>query len=169
MSIAWSGRYLEAVVERGWEWVRRPAGMTAAVILAITDNGEAVLVEEPRVPFGGRATLGFPAGLVGDGPGDDNPDAAAVRELAEETGYVARHWRRVGEFATSPGLTSETYHFFIATGLERVGPGGGVGGEAITVHHVPLGKVATFAEAARARGAVIDAKLLALLAFAERP
>ena len=166
MSVVWQGRYLEALQSDGWEWGRRPGGMTAAVILPITDAGEVVLVEEHRVPFG-RAVIALPAGLVGDGPGDDSPEAAAVRELAEEAGYIARHWRSVGEFATSPGMSSETYHFYIATGLERIGQGGGVAGEDITVHLVPLRQVGAFTAAARARGAMIDAKLLALLAFAE--
>jgi len=121
---------------------------------------------ESRVPFG-RAVIALPAGLVGDGPGDDGPEAAAVRELAEEAGFIAKHWRSVGEFATSPGMSSETYHFYIATGLERIGPGGGVAGEDITVHIVPLRQIGAFTAAARERGAVIDAKLLALLAFAE--
>ena len=167
MSVVWQGRYLEAVQSDGWEWVRRPGGMTAAVILAITDAGEAVLIEEDRIPFG-RPVISFPAGLVGDGEGTDSPEAAAARELAEEAGFAANHWRAIGAFASSPGMSSELYHFFIATGLERIGPGGGVGGEAIRVHLVRLGDVSAFTAAARARGAIIDAKLLALLAFADR-
>ena len=48
MTVAWSGRYLEAVDDDGWEYVRRVGGMSAAVILAITDDGEVVLIEQHR-------------------------------------------------------------------------------------------------------------------------
>lgn len=166
--VPWSGRYIEAVTEGAWEYVRRARGLSAAVILAITDAGEAVLTQEHRVPLG-APVIGLPAGLVGDLEEGDTPAAAAARELAEETGFAAQNWRYVGEFAASPGMSSETYHFFLATGLIEVGRGGGVGDEAITVHRVPLRDVARFVAAARARGCMVDGKLLAMLAFAEHP
>ncbi|HEY1604696.1 MAG TPA: NUDIX hydrolase, partial [Allosphingosinicella sp.] len=50
-----------------------------------------------------------------------------------------------------------------ADGLEKVGAGGGVAGEDITVHHVPLGEIAAFIAARRAEGLAMDVKLLALL------
>lgn len=165
MSVVWSGRYLEAVVDGRWEYVRRPGGISASVILAITDEGEAVLTEEHRAPFG-RSVLGLPAGLVGDEGDGDTPAAAAERELHEEAGFAARNWRSIGEFASSPGMTSETYHFFIATGLSESGAGGGINDERIMVHRVKLAEIGPFTAAARARGCVIDGKLLSLLAFA---
>jgi ADP-ribose pyrophosphatase len=164
--VVWSGRYIEAVRDGAWEYVRRARAIRAAVILAVTDAGEAVLTEEYRVPLGAQV-IGLPAGLVGDLDEADTPDVAAARELIEETGFAARHWRHVGEFAASPGMSSETYHFFLATGLEQVGRGGGIGDEAITVHCVPLSAVARFVAGARARGCMVDGKLLSLLAFAE--
>lgn len=164
--VVWSGRYIEALTQGSWEWVRRARNLSAAVILAVTDEGEAVLVEENRVPLGGPV-IGLPAGLVGDTEAGDSPEAAAKRELMEETGFEARHWRSVGEFATSPGMSSETYHFFLATGLTRTGGGGGIGDETILVHRVPLKEVAAFTAAARTRGCKVDGKLLCLLAFAE--
>lgn len=166
MSVVWSGHYIEAVKEGTWEWVRRARDISASVILAITDEGAVVLIEEHRVPLG-RNVIGLPAGLVGDTEAGDEPAAAARRELLEETGFAAANWRALGEFAASPGMSSETYHFFIATGLDRVQEGGGVGGEAITVHLVPLRGVSSFIAEARARGCAIDGKLLSLLAFAE--
>lgn len=165
-AVVWSGRYIEAVTQGTWEYVRRARNISAAVILAVTDEGEAVLTEEFRVPLG-APVIGLPAGLVGDLEAGDTPSAAAARELTEETGYAARNWRAVGEFAASPGMSSETYHFFLASGLTQVGRGGGVADEAITVHRVPLRHVAAFAAAARARGCLIDGKLLSLLAFAD--
>ena len=163
---AWSGRFLEVVVDGSWEYVRRARAMSAAVVLAITDEGEIVLVEQHRPPLG-RAVIELPAGLIGDddGPGEE-PVAAAARELVEETGFHAANWKDLGEFATSPGMSAETFHLFLATGLERQGEGGGRGGEAITVHVVALAQSAAWLAAQRARGLAIDCRLVALLPWA---
>ncbi|MBC7497382.1 MAG: NUDIX hydrolase, partial [Sphingomonadaceae bacterium] len=98
--------------------------MGAAVILATTDAGEIVLVEQLRRALG-RHTIELPAGLIGD-DGDFDPAAAAARELAEETGFVAADWVNLGDFATSPGMSAEMFTLFRARGLTRTGPGGGV-------------------------------------------
>src|SRR4051812_13835882 len=83
----WEGKYL-AVKRRGsWEYVSRTRGISAAVILAI-DEGEAILIEQYRVPLG-RNCLELPAGLVGDDSEGEAAEAAAIRELEEETGYRA--------------------------------------------------------------------------------
>src|SRR3546814_1600429 len=63
-------------------------------------------------------------------------EITAERELEEETGYRAAHWRTVGEFYSSPGMVSESFTLLIATGLTRIGEGGGVDGEDIIVHRV---------------------------------
>ncbi|NNK46417.1 MAG: NUDIX hydrolase, partial [Altererythrobacter sp.] len=47
--------------------------------------------------------------------------------------------------------------------LEKVGPGGGVEGENITVHRVALSSLETFIESKRAEGCGIDVRLLLLL------
>lgn len=157
----WAGRFLEARVEDSWEYAARPGAITAAVILAI-DDGHVLLVEQYRVPLG-RACLELPAGLVGDGDAEESIEASAARELEEETGYRPRHIEVIGEFASTPGMASETFHFVRATGLEKTGPGGGVDGENITVRRVALNDVAVFVAARRAAGLAIDAKLLPLL------
>ncbi len=166
MTVRWSGRYLEAVDDDGWEYVRRVGGMSAAVVIAITDDGEIVLVEQHRAPLGAHA-IELPAGLIGDADGpDDTPRAAAERELLEETGFVARNWLELGEFATSPGMSAETFHLFLASGLEQREGGGGTGREKIVVHRVKLAGIAAFAEAASARGCAIDCRLIAFLPWA---
>ena len=157
----WAGRFLEARVDDGWEYAARPRAITAAVILAI-DDGHVLLVEQYRVPLG-RACLELPAGLVGDGDAEESIEASAARELEEETGYRPRHIEVIGEFASTPGMASETFHFVRATDLEKTGPGGGVDGENITVRRVALNDVAAFVAARRAAGLAIDAKLLPLL------
>ncbi len=160
----WRGRFLEArVVPWGdggeWEYVVRPGRIQAAIILAITDANEVVLVEQYRPPFGCTA-IELPAGLIGDENAGEAALASAQRELLEETGFEADSWQALGEFASSAGVIGETHHFFRASGLRRTAAGGGVGNENITVHLVPLAELSAFIAAARARGAAIDTRLL---------
>ena len=166
MSVKWSGRYLEAIDDDGWEYVRRVGDMSAAVILAITDEGEIVLIEQHRPALGANA-IELPAGLIGDEDGaGETPRQTAERELLEETGFTARAWRDLGEFATSPGMSAETFHLFLATGLARQTEGGGTAREKITVHLVKLADVVPFTDARRAESCAIDCRLIAFLPWA---
>ena len=61
-------------------------------------------------------------------------------------------WEDLGEFATSPGMSSESFRLFRATGLTRTGAGGGTPQEAITVHVVALAALPDWLAAQRARG-----------------
>ena len=167
MTIEWQGVYLEVHREGTWEYAARTRSIGAAVILALTDAGEIVLVEQYRVPLG-RACIELPAGLVGDTADGESAIASAARELEEETGFVAAHWEPLGEFATSPGMSSETFTLFRATGLSRVGRGGGVDGEAITVHVVALATLDGFVAAQRARGVAIDCRIAIAPGFVRR-
>jgi ADP-ribose pyrophosphatase len=159
--VVWRGRFIEARKLGKWEYVSRTGGVHAAVILAI-DDGHVLLVEQYRVPLGARC-LELPAGLVGDEERGEEAAAAAIRELEEETGYRAEKMVDLGRFHASPGMSSEGFTLLRAEGLSRVGEGGGVAGEDIEVHRVRLADVPTFAEARRAEGVAMDAKLLLLL------
>ncbi|MBV7255791.1 NUDIX hydrolase [Pacificimonas sp. WHA3] len=158
----WQGRYITVRKDGTWEYVDRAEGLGAAVIIAVTDAEELILIEEYRVPLG-RSCLGFPAGIVGDDVTDEEPVQSARRELEEETGYRAARMDALGSFASSPGLTSETFTLFRAGGLTKTGDGGGVDGEDIIVHLVPIRAVPIFIEEARERGLAIDVKLIACL------
>ena len=68
-----------------------------------------------------------PAGSSSVDAAGEGALAGARRELEEETGFTAAAWHRLGTCVSSGGLTDEAVVFFAATGLERVGPGGGVG------------------------------------------
>ena len=160
----WEGRFITAVREGNWEYVRRSRGIRAAVILAETHEGEIILVEQDRIPIG-RRCLELPGGLVGDDDENEigNVEEAAARELEEETGYRAAHMQPLGEYYSSPGMVAESFTLVRASGLTRVGEGGGVEGEDIVVHLVPRADVVSFIEQKRDEGVGIDVRLLLLL------
>ena len=163
----WAGQFITAKKQGRWEYVSRARGIRAAVILAIDESDgmpHILLVGQYRVPLGKRC-LELPAGLVGDDDGGENEAAetAAIRELEEETGYHAEAMHDLGEFYSSPGMVSESFSLFRAEGLRQVHAGGGLEGEDITVHRVPLPDISRFVTARRAEGMAIDVKLLLVL------
>lgn len=160
--IVWEGRFIAAKRRGRWEYVSRTRGIHAAVILAV-DEGDVLLVEQYRVPLG-RNCLELPAGLVGDDVEGEAAEIAAIRELEEETGYRAGRMTALGTFYSSPGMVSEGFTLLRGEGLEKIGAGGGVEGEDILVHRVPLDGVRDFVAAKRAEGCAIDVRMLLLLA-----
>jgi len=88
-----------------------------AVAIVTVDESGIVLVRQYRYAAG-RELLEVPAGTLEQG---EDPDACAVRELREETGYTARTWRRLLSCYMAPGYSSEVIHFYVAEGLEQVG------------------------------------------------
>ena len=158
----WQGRFITAKTQGRWEYVARARGIRAAVIVAIDDEDHLLLVEQYRVPLG-CACLELPAGLIGDEEDGETVETAAARELEEETGYRAGRIESLGEYFSSPGMVSESFTLVRAHDLTRIGDGGGVEGEGITVHRVPRSDVPQFVADCRARGMAIDVKLLLVL------
>lgn len=159
--VVWQGKFLAAKRKGKWEYVSRTRGVSAAVILA-TIEGDVLLVEQWRAPLDAFC-LELPAGLVGDEDEGEAVETAAIRELEEETGYRAERVVALGRFHASPGMSSEYFTLIRAEGLTRVGDGGGVAGEDIKVHRVPIAEVPAFVEKMRAKGVAMDVKLLLLL------
>ncbi|WBH17172.1 NUDIX hydrolase [Sphingomonas radiodurans] len=159
----WEGRFIRMMRQGKWEYASRSRGIEAAVIVAITDANEIVLVEQYRVPLG-RACLELPAGLIGDVNAGEPMAEAANRELEEETGYRAGRIEPLGFFHSSPGMVSEGFTLVRAHDLVKVSEGGGDSDEDIVVHTVPRAEIAAFVARKRAEGLAIDVKLLLLLA-----
>jgi ADP-ribose pyrophosphatase len=93
----------------------------AVAIVALDDEDEVLLVRQFRLAAG-RVLLEIPAGTLDRHPGTgriEDPDAAAPRELEEETGYRAATWQRLASFWTAPGFATELMHLYLATGLTR--------------------------------------------------
>ncbi|HXH01617.1 MAG TPA: NUDIX hydrolase, partial [Xanthomonadaceae bacterium] len=119
------------------------------------------------VPIGAR-TIEMPAGLVGDDHAHDTLEAAALRELEEETGWRAGRVDVLLIGPTSSGMSSERIAFVRARDLQRVGPGGGVDGEEIRVHEVPRLQAPAWLMQKQREGFALDLKLWAGLWLLER-
>ena len=118
-------------------------GDAVAVLLLNVDMKSVVLVEQFRVAVlvGRRrddrsTTDGWIIETVaGAIDADETPEAAAIRETFEETGYQIREPRLISKFFTSPGGVSERVFLYFAevTDTDRIGKGGGIDDEDIKV------------------------------------
>jgi len=165
-TILHSGKFLTLIKEGQWEYVDRVHGVGVALIIGVTTEQKVLLVEQYRIPVHAR-TIEFPAGIIGDEPGDTHESsvAAARRELLEETGYAAGSIEAVTTGPSCSGITSERVTLFRAFDLHRTEKGGGVAHEDITVHEIPLVEVVKWLEAKATTGVLIDPKIYAGLFF----
>jgi ADP-ribose pyrophosphatase len=90
----------------------------SVVVLAVDDKSSTprVLLERQYRHAASDYLWELPAGRID--PGEDELKAAQ-RELIEETGYRAEHWRRILKFYASPGFMAETMSVFLASALRR--------------------------------------------------
>lgn len=92
----------EVVIHRG-----------AVALLPMVDRDRVCLVTNRRYAVG-RLLMEVPAGTLDPG---ESPDATAVRELREETGYSAGSIRKIGEWWVSPGVMTERMHLYLCEDL----------------------------------------------------
>ena len=92
------------------EYLRHPG---AVMIVAMPDEDTVVLERQFRYPLG-RSFIEMPAGKLEAG---EDPLDCARRELAEETGYQARHWERLGAFHNAIGYSNERIEIYLARDL----------------------------------------------------
>jgi len=161
LQVMWQGKYISALKRGRWEYVSRTGSTNAVVILAEHD-GKVILIEQYRVPVGGRC-LELPAGLVGDEDEHATVEGTATKELEEETGFTCERVERLGEFHSSPGMVAESFTLVRAHGVRKVGEGGGTEHEDITVHLVARDDIPAFIQSRRDAGSAIDVKLLLFL------
>jgi len=131
----YKGEFLELKRDRHWEYVRRVKANGAVVIIAVTDAGELLLVEQTRIPLGGKS-IELPAGITGDSDAvaGESFVAAAHRELLEEAGYTAAEAEIILQGPTAPGLTSEHLTFVRMRGLVRQNDGGGIKADNVFIY-----------------------------------
>lgn len=92
------------------EVVDHPGGVC---VLALDGQGRALLVSQYRYPYG-RVLREVPAGKLEYG---EDPRAAALRELREETGAIPGEFRPLGELYPSPGYCGEIIRMYLARDL----------------------------------------------------
>lgn len=103
-------------------------------VLAVDTEGRALLAEEYRHGAGVVAL-----GTVGGGAeSGEDPRAAAVRELREETGYEAAELHELGATWANFGSHTNRVHHYLALGCTRVGEPSLDDTEMIALHRVPL-------------------------------
>jgi ADP-ribose pyrophosphatase len=143
---------------KSWSFASRTGTGRAVVVIAETDEPEPrlVLVKEFRPPVG-RAVLAFPAGLVDEG---ESIEAAALRELAEETGWSGKLLSLGPACYASPGLTDESMHF-ARVRLHVEGDAAPEAEEDIEVLIWPKNELPRRLDAASTEGLGIDVKLWA--------
>ena len=167
-TIHYAGCYLSLLERDGWEFVSRSNASGVVKLVAVTPESEIVLVEQYRKPVD-AAVIELPAGLVGDhGNPEETLFEAARRELEEETGYAAEHLDLLMTCPSSAGISDEVVSFVLATGLRRVGPGGGDDSESIEVLRVPLAQAGDWLAAQLAAGRLLDARIYAALYWLQR-
>ncbi|RKQ18007.1 NUDIX domain-containing protein [Ureibacillus endophyticus] len=88
----------------------------AVAVIAITDEGKLILVEQYRKALE-RSIIEIPAGKLEPG---EAPEVTARRELEEETGYGCHKLSCLQTFATSPGFADEVIHLFVAEQLFEI-------------------------------------------------
>lgn len=87
------------------------------VILGQPSKREILLIRQYRYSVD-EELIELPAGRLEKG---EDRDAAAARELIEETGYKGTHWKQIAGVFSAPGFCNELLTFHHATGLEWVG------------------------------------------------
>lgn len=157
-----NGKWLRLMKRGRWEYAERTNPGGGVIIVAVTDDGNVLFVEQPRPAIDGM-TIEMPAGLVGDVAGHSGESAieAAHRELVEETGYRAGRIDFLMSGPTSPGMSNEILAFVLARDLERVHAGGGDETEEIVVHEVPRRAAAAWLMDKMREGYAIDPKSFA--------
>lgn len=160
------GKHIRLLQRGSYEFASRKKVSGIVGIVAVTDDGKLLLVEQFRPPVNKRV-IEIPAGLAGDVEGHETEKLAeaAKRELLEETGYEAKQMRMVGEGPPSAGISDEIITMFVASKLRKTGDAAGDGSEDITVHEVDVDRVEAFLKRKSREGCLVDLKVYTGLYF----
>ena len=134
-------------------------------VVAVTTADEVVLIRQYR-PGIDDVHFEIPAGVV-DG-GDTDFEAAARRELAEETGYGGGRWSALCTLSANPALTTNLTHSYLAEGVTPLGAAAPEATEDLRVHLVPVADIAALIDAQDMIQALHAAPLLRYLLLRDR-
>lgn len=90
---------------------------SAVVIVPVTEDGNTILVVQPRVFTEDSIGVEVPAGYI---DGNETPEEAALRELREETGYVPEELIPLASYYQDQGISSALNHAFLAINCKKV-------------------------------------------------
>ncbi|HLH55597.1 MAG TPA: NUDIX hydrolase [Verrucomicrobiae bacterium] len=88
-------------------------------VVAVTPENQLVMIEQYR-HGSGTVELEIPGGMMD--PHDASPEAAALRELREETGYAGQNARIIGEIFPNPAIMSNTCYTILVENCRCVHP-----------------------------------------------
>ncbi|HEX4419753.1 MAG TPA: NUDIX hydrolase [Kofleriaceae bacterium] len=103
-------------------------------VIALTGDAQVVLLRQYR-PGIDRVCLEIPGGMID--PGED-PVAAAIRELAEETGYTGGTAELIGKVAPNPAIQNNTLYTVLVRGVTLTQPPTPDDGEVLAVETASL-------------------------------
>lgn len=150
---AWSRLSHRVILKSDWFDVRRddvirPDGSRGDYYHVVTPDSVTVLAidEDRRVAVTRQWIYVYeatqwrlPAGRIDDV--DADVESAARRELCEETGIAARHWKKLGIIHGADAFTNHRDHAFLATGLSRGTPQLESGEADLQLHWLPFDRV----------------------------
>jgi 8-oxo-dGTP pyrophosphatase MutT (NUDIX family) len=110
-----------------------------ANVVAVTPDDQVVLVRQYR-PGIGQVHFEIPAGVVD--AADADPQTAAQRELAEETGYGGGRWSLLTTLSANPALQTNLTYTYLAEGVTPRADAAPELTEDLRVHLVPLAEIA---------------------------
>ena len=147
---------LDNGVSTDLDYIEHPG---AAAIVPLIGANEVVLIKQYRHALK-RYIWEIPAGTLDP---QEEVAACARRELAEETGYAAAEWHKLGEITPVPGYSDERVHLFLASRLsparQELDPD-----EVLAIHRIPLAKAVDMI----AGGDIQDAKSICGLLLAQK-
>ena len=128
-------------------------------VLAITPERKLVLVKQFRHGVN-LVSLETPGGMVDDGKGD--PKQTAIRELSEETGYVAPELLHLGTLHPNPAMLTNQCHVYLALDAQPKESQHLDPSEDITVHLAPLSEVPAMIQRGEISHSIVSAALFLL-------
>lgn len=146
-----------------WESTNRNRSNSAVVLIATLKPSDRIVVIRQFRPPVNRVMLEFPAGLIDP---EETLEAAALRELREETGFFGTLIQCFPPAYSSPGMTGESLSFALAEIDENLSGNQNPQtdfdpSECIETLLIPRAELFDFISSEHRRGIGIDAKLFA--------
>jgi 8-oxo-dGDP phosphatase len=113
-------------------------------VVAVTAGDEVVLIRQYRHGLG-AVHFELPAGTTD--VGEHDLEAAARRELGEETGFGGGRWSLISVLSANPALTNNLTHTFLAEGVVVIDRPRPESSEDLRVHLIPVGEIAALIDA----------------------